>query len=178
MFKQSPFLGTPLVPLQICERSPSTWPSWRWPSPTSTSSRTTTGASSVRPRRSDAACPKTSCHTGVCEQKHSFGASLRLAIQQQKLLSSPWCGVFEKYSHIPSSPDECFFHWHWYWSLQAQATSHVQQHGDSSVRRIWDLDISGPREPCWQKPCWQIYSHGLHGYVGASAGFAPLRKYH
>ena len=30
--------------------------------------------------------------------------------------------------------------------------------------------------PCWQKPCWQIYAHGLHGYVGASTLVAPLRK--
>ena len=24
---------------------------------------------------------------------------------------------------------------------------------------------------------WQIYAHGLHGYVGASARGAPLREY-
>ena len=31
---------------------------------------------------------------------------------------------------------------------------------------------SGPR-----KPCWQIYAHGLRGYVGASARAASLRMY-
>ena len=30
----------------------------------------------------------------------------------------------------------------------------------------------------WQKPCWQMYAHGLHGYLGASARVAPLRDYH
>ena len=34
--------------------------------------------------------------------------------------------------------------------------------------------LSGPRKPCGQKPCWQIYAHGLHGYVGASAGLHHL----
>ena len=33
-------------------------------------------------------------------------------------------------------------------------------------------------KPCWQKPCWQIYMHGLHGYVGASARVASLRRMH
>ena len=27
------------------------------------------------------------------------------------------------------------------------------------------------------KPSWHIYAHGPHGYVGASARVAPLRKY-
>ena len=36
---------------------------------------------------------------------------------------------------------------------------------------------SGEREPCWQKQCWQIYAHGLHGYVGASEWVAPLGNY-
>ena len=40
-----------------------------------------------------------------------------------------------------------------------------------------DMEDSGPRKPCWQKPCWQVYAHGLHGYVGASALVAPVRKY-
>ena len=34
-------------------------------------------------------------HTGVCEQKHSFQASLCPAIQQQKLLCSPWFGALK-----------------------------------------------------------------------------------
>ena len=37
---------------------------------------------------------------------------------------------------------------------------------------------SGEQRPCWQKPCWQIYAHGLHGYLGASARVAPVRKRH
>ena len=42
----------------------------------------------------------------------------------------------------------------------------------------WDhWQNSGPRKPCWQKTCWQIYARGLHGYVGASAPVAPPRKY-
>ena len=39
------------------------------------------------------------------------------------------------------------------------------------------VDLSGSLKPCWQKPCWQTCAHGLHGYVGASARVAPLRKY-
>ena len=36
---------------------------------------------------------------------------------------------------------------------------------------------SGEWRPCWQKPCWQICTHGLHGHVGASALLAPLGAY-
>ena len=37
---------------------------------------------------------------------------------------------------------------------------------------------SGEGKPGWQKPCWQIYAHGLHGYVGAGARVAPLGTHH
>ena len=47
-----------------------------------------------------------------------------------------------------------------------------------SNKQIMPLLCSGKWQPCWQKPCWQIYAHGLHRYVGASAQVAPLRKCH
>ena len=39
------------------------------------------------------------------------------------------------------------------------------------------FNTSGEQKPCRQKPCGQIYAHGLHGYVGASARVALLRSY-
>ena len=66
---------------------------------------------------------------------------------------------------------------------------------DTLLCRVWRMPhrVPHPATPEWsprrgemaavtpsgeQKPCWQIYAHGLHGYAGASARVAPLRKCH
>ena len=53
------------------------------------------------------------------------------------------------------------------------------------VKMIQTLDTaccpsaSGTGTPSAErKPCWQIYAHGLHGYVGASARVAPGKYCH
>ena len=51
-----------------------------------------------------------SCHTGVCEKKHSFYASLGPATQQQTLLSSPRSGLSYRLSQGSSPPEERLFH--------------------------------------------------------------------
>ena len=44
--------------------------------------------------------------------------------------------------------------------------------GVGQVRRV----LGAMESMLWQKPCWQIYAHGLHGYVGAGARVAPLES--
>ena len=36
----------------------------------------------------------------------------------------------------------------------------------TTAKQSW-RQHSGPRKPCWQKPCRQIYARGLHRYAGA-----------
>ena len=65
-------------------------------------------------------------HTGVCEQTHSFYASLRPAIQQQKLLSSPGFGfgrlLKTKRGITPNhwfAGDSCWYVWGRHWLPRA-----------------------------------------------------------
>ena len=47
--------------------------------------------------------------------------------------------------------------------------------GNLNLRQRRRLSLSGPRKPGWQKPCWQIHAHWLHGCVGARTRVARAR---
>ena len=57
---------------------------------------------------------------------------------------------------------------HTYMHRQAGVGGGSQGHAN----HVGSFKLTGCR-----KPCWQIYAHGLHAYVGVHAQVAPLRKY-